>query len=155
MTRLIEDNIISMTELQKLSLKKLRKRRLPLFVIDRKSKKGGFVIVDAEQYRKPPVRSQPTSGTIPKKMGIPDYRNMGLLWDRPDLSNEDFDNRLKDEHHYENVWAVTRLLERARSEWVKKILSLEELQRVFPKVRLRPPFQEAWSRAIHYWTETS
>src|SRR3989338_8891098 len=151
MTTLIEGNVISMTELQKLSLKKLRKRKLPLFVIDRKSKKGGFVIVDAGQYRQTPVRSQPPSRNVPIKMEIPDYRNMGLLWDRPDLSNRDFHKRLKDERHNENICAVTRLLDRARSDWVKKILSLEELQRVFPKVRLRPPFQEAWSHAIHYW----
>ncbi len=39
------ETIISMTELQKLSLKKLRKMKLPLYVLDRKSKGGGFVIM--------------------------------------------------------------------------------------------------------------
>lgn len=149
-----------MTELQKLSLKKLRKRRLPLFVIDRKSKRGGFVIVDVEGYQKTANTGQSLNPPTPflpkgKKGGFPDYRNMGLLWDRPDLTNKEFHRRLKNEDHPENPWAVGRLLERARSERVREILSLEELKIFFPRVRLRPPFQEAWNRAIHYWTETS
>lgn len=44
----MDKNIISMTELQKLSLKKLRKMKLPLYVLDRKSKGGGFVIMDLD-----------------------------------------------------------------------------------------------------------
>jgi hypothetical protein len=38
-----------MTELQKLSLKKLRRMKLPLYVLDRKSKGGGFVISGLNQ----------------------------------------------------------------------------------------------------------
>lgn len=48
------NNIISMTDLQKLSLKKLRTMKLPLFVLDRKSKKGGFVIQDLESFQAGP-----------------------------------------------------------------------------------------------------
>jgi len=45
----VMENIISMTELQKLSLKRLRKMKLPLYVLDRRSKGGGFAIVGLDQ----------------------------------------------------------------------------------------------------------
>lgn len=134
--------IISMTELQKLSLKKLRKKKLPLYVMDRKSKKKIFMI------------TVPGKADTPAGAAVPDYRGMGLLWDRADLTNEGYHRRLKDGNHPENPWAVTRLLERARSDWVKSLITLDELKKFFPRVRLRPPYQEAWSRAIHYWTQT-
>lgn len=131
-----------MTELQKLSLKKLQKSRLPLFVLDRKSKRGGFVILNLKSYEE-----------LKKSQTPADYRAMGLLWDRLDLSNEDFHARLKDPGHVEHLWAGRRLLEYARSSVVKEILSLEEIREILSRVRLRPIFQEAWSRAVHYWTQ--
>lgn len=133
-------NVISMTELQKLSLKKLQRMKLPLYVIDRKTGRKAFMISGPETE---------------KTATIPNYRNMGLLWDRPDLDNQGFHERLKDEKHPENIWAVTRLLERARSEWVKQILTLDELKKYIPRVRLRRPFQEAWNLALLHWTQTS
>lgn len=51
----MEKNVISMTELQKLSLKKLRKMKLPLYVLDRKSKGGGFAIVDLNKAGGPEI----------------------------------------------------------------------------------------------------
>jgi hypothetical protein len=46
-------NTISMTELQKLSLKKLRRMKLPLYVLDRKSKGGGFMIAPLSEPTQP------------------------------------------------------------------------------------------------------
>lgn len=147
------DHVISMTELQKLSLKKLRKTRLPLVVVDQKSKRKGFVILDYPSYEilKNPVKQIMSVHAAPKKME--DYRKSGLLWDRPDVSSASFHSFLKDPSHQEYPWAFQRLLEYARSSVVTKILSLEELKYGLSRVTLRPIFQEAWSRAVHYWSQ--
>lgn len=86
----MDKNIISMTELQKLSLKKLRKMKLPLYVLDRKSKGGGFMIS--------PVTSgeeTKTENASPLKATPLDYRRLGLLWDHPSMTNEEFHEALK------------------------------------------------------------
>ncbi len=139
-------SIISMTELQKLSLKKLRKTKLPLFVLDQKSKCGGFVIQEMGKLQNQLPFKQ-------KKEAIPDYRTLGLLWDRPDLSNEKFNQLIKKFDIQENSWAARRLLERAPSALVTKLFSLDELTQILNYVKLRPIFQEAWENAVHYWTQ--
>lgn len=137
-------NIISMTDLQKLSLKKLRKMKLPLFVLDQKSKSGGFVIQEMDSH----------SVTSPQKKEIvPDYKSLGLLWDRPDLSNKKFNRLIKKFDTQENSWAARRLLERAPSALVTKLFSLNELNQILNHIKLRPVFQEAWENAVHYWTQ--
>lgn len=136
-----------MTELQKLSLKKLRKKDLPLYVLDRKSKKGGFVIVDLESFEK---KTTPPS----RKNSSPlDYKKMGLLWDHLSMTNEEFHRALKDPSSEDYSWVARRFLERVSSMKVKEVLSLDELKAILSKVKLRPVFQEAWSHAIHYWSE--
>jgi len=142
-----------MSELQKLSLKKLRKMHLPLFVLDRKSKKGGFVIqelgtlVDGGQNPK----FEKSKKTTP----ILDYRALGLLWDRPQMTNEAFHRSLKSPQASDHLWAARRFLERVPSTLVKETLSLGELKEIFSKLSLRPFLQEAWSHALHYWSETA
>jgi hypothetical protein len=136
-----------MTELQKLSLKKLRKMKLPLYVLDRKSKGGGFVISDLKNPEGPP----PSSGKISAPL---DYRAMGLLWDHPSMTNEEFQKALKDFSSENHDWIARRFLERVPSMRVKDVLSLEELRAILARVTLRPYFQEAWNRALHYWSQT-
>jgi len=142
-----------MTELQKLSLKKLRKTEMPLFVLDKKSKNGGFAIVDLGQFEdelnftgpKPIMNQEPAK--------IENYRFMGLLWDRPELSNSDFHKRLKEESHGEHQWALKRLMEYCPSPIVTRLLSLKELQAAVLIVSLRPYFKKAWKNAIHHWSK--
>lgn len=151
------DQIISMTELQKLSLKKLRELTLPLFVLDQKSKKKGFVILDVKSFEKTirrHKRNRESTGVPMKRIEeTPGYRSMGLLWDRLDLSNEQFQVLLKDPNRGEHLWAVKRLLEYAPSTLVTRVLSLSELQEVLKRIRLRPIFQEAWRHAVYYWSK--
>lgn len=133
-----------MTELQKLSLKKLRKMKLPLYVLDRKSKKGGFVIQDLQAYE----------GQAVIKDSVPlDYRAMGLLWDHPSISNEEFHEALKNPSSENHEWVARRVLERVSSMTVKEILSLDELKAMVSQVKIRPFFQEAWNHAVQYWCD--
>ncbi len=147
-------NVISMTALQKLSSKRLRKGRTPLFVMDFKSKKKVFVVLDMETFEKleghPP--SWPSAARGAQQVGA-DFRKQGLLWDRSTMSNKAFESALRDSKNHEHAWALKRLLEYARSEVVTKILSLAELRKAVAQVSLRPTYKEAWSHAVHYWTQ--
>ena len=153
------DNLISMTELQKLSLRKLRKRKTPLFVMDFKSKRGGFVVMSMEHYEKAGGAGDlfgagPSAARSTKRVNpIPDYRAMGLLWERPGLSNKKFHELLHDARQKENAWALQRLLEYAPSRLATSVLSLQELKAAIARIRLKPFYREAWTHAVHYWSE--
>jgi len=144
-------NIISMTDLQKLSLKKLRKKELPLYVMDRKSKKGGFVIVDHEKFEQ--LSNPIEAPVLPiKEALVQDYRQMGLLWDQPSMTNEEFHKALKDPSSKNHDWVARRVMERVSSMKVKEILSLDELKAILSRVKFRPVFREPWILAINYWS---
>jgi hypothetical protein len=147
----MDRSVISMTELQKLSLKKLRKMKLPLYVLDRKSKGGGFMIspVDSGEETK-------TENAPPLKKAAPlDYRRLGLLWDHPSMANEEFHEALKNPYSTDHDWVARRFLERVPSTIVTDILSLGELKTMVAHVKIRPVFQEAWNHAVQYWTQSS
>ena len=145
---------ISMTELQKLSLKKLRKMQLPLYVRDQKSLRNkGFVVMDIQMFEN--LGAGQTIQQIKEVKTIPDYRRMGLLWDQAGMTNEEFHQALKAFQEPENYWAARRFLERAPSILAKEIFSLSELQYIIDTIRLRPIFQKAWEHAIHYWSKKS
>lgn len=133
---------------------------MPLFVMDFKSKKKVFVVLDLETYEKadghPPSWPSPSRGEGKKQStpyGNADFRSQGLLWDRPTMSSKKFLSALRDSKNHEHLWALKRLLEYARSEVVTKVLSLEELSKAVAQVPLRPLYKEAWSHAVHYWTQ--
>jgi len=152
-------NILSVTQLQKLSLKKLRKYRMPLFVMDFKSKRRIFVILDAQTFEGMESAASGIFGnnSPPKDKTISciDYRAMGLLWDRPGTTNAEFHKMIKDPRCKEHAWAIKRLLEYAPSTIVTHLISLEELQSSLKNIPLRPYYREAWNHAIHYWTKNS
>ena len=150
------DSLISVSELQKLSLRRLRKMKTPLFVVDRKSGRRGFVILDLETFEHLQSGGLAVASRPARLAGeTPDFRQMGLLWDRSGLSNKEFYLRLKDAGHPEHVWAMRRLLEYAPSSFVTGLLSLSEIKGAVASIRLRPAFQEAWNRAVHYWSKTA
>lgn len=150
-----------MTDLQKLSLKKLRKMRLPLFVLDKKSnkKQKGFVVLDLEGFSQLQKEKNPAVTFLKKKpiqkKNIPDFRSLGLLWDRPQLTNRQFFKCVKEPLHPEHKWALKRFLEYAPSVFVTHLLSLEEIREAISEITLRPPYQEAWLNAVQYWSKNS
>ena len=83
------------------------------------------------------------------------FRAQGLLWDRPDMADEEFRGILADPASRQYRWAWTRVLERLPSSVVTRALSLHDLRRLLGLVRLRPSLQRAWKSAIDFWTEES
>lgn len=155
------DRIINMTDLQKLSLIKLKRLGSPLFVMDRRAKRrgGGFVILDIESYRElrrfgaGSKSAKPSRKVRARRLEV-DFRSLGLLWDRPEMKNSDFLTCLKDSSHREHGWAMRRLLENAQSSVVTSILTLDELRESMGCLTLRPVFRKAWENAIRYWSES-
>ena len=149
------ESVISVAELQKLSIKRLRRLKTPLVVMDRKSKKRGFVILDWEGYET--LQGMPREKAAPapvRSRGKPfPFRKMGLLWDRPDLTDRAFETRLHDPRHAEHRWAQRRIFEHAPSAVVTRYYSLAELREALNHIRLRAPLQEAWQHAVRYWSE--
>ena len=152
------ENILSITELQKLSLKRLRRMRPPLLVLDKKSKKKGFVILDMKGFEAlKRSHDLPTAPTLSpqKASSLPDFRGQGLLWDRPTMTNRDFWHRLRDKNHEEHDWSARRLFEYAPSPFITQHFTLVEIDSMISSLKLRSPFQEAWTHALHYWTQKS
>lgn len=143
-----------MMELQKLSLKKLRKRGTPLYVLDHRSKrKGGFVIVDLESYSQESMEKKEGGSRRLKAVLHRDWREMGLLWDR-EMTNHQFSRSLHDRDDPDHFWAVGRLIERLPSSVVTQMLSLDEIREALPKISLWPrEIKEAWQNAVRYWSQ--
>ncbi len=146
------DQIISMTELQKLSLKKLRKMKLPLYVLDRKSEEGGFAITHLEAA--PPSTKLSISH---KKAKLPlsrfDFKGRGLFWDRPSLSNHRFTQILQNPDDPEFPWASTRVLERLRSAEALKLFTWDQIRDLLKKSNLRHFAKKPWEHALAYYDQ--
>lgn len=154
--------ILSMTELQKLSLKRLRQLDLaaqPLLVMDRKSDRKAFVIVDYETFlhgreggdlEERGREKQKEKGDV---LGHYDFRSRGLFWDRPELTNRQFVAWLKDPRHTEHVWAISRLLERLPSQEMVRLFSLSVVVEMLKHARIREAIRRPWEHAIHYWRQ--
>lgn len=149
------DRIISMTELQKLSLRKLREMRLdeaPLVVRDMKRRRSRFVILDHRAYER--LVEGDAGGTTPVPgLDDVDFADMGLFWDRPTMTNERFAHILRKRDHAEHRWAWARSLERLPSRLITRSISLADLRRVLTEVKLRSRIGDAWRNAIEFWTE--
>lgn len=130
--------------------------KLPLFVLDRKSKKGGFVIQDLKAYESTANQEEVLKKPFIRGTVAPlDYRALGLLWDQPSMTNEEFHKALKYPASDDHAWVARRFLERVPSRKVTEVLSLDELKEILSHVKLRPIFQEAWRHAVQYWSQTS
>jgi hypothetical protein len=143
---------VSMTELQKLSLKKLRQKNLPLIVMDMKSKKGGFVILDYETFLNLKEKKKDEKLPLPSpSLKQYDFRKKGLLWDYPEISNEEFAKRLKNTKHPEHIWAISRLLERLPSKEILKFFTIMEIKAMLEKANVRDFVRKPWEHAITYY----
>jgi hypothetical protein len=85
----------------------------------------------------------------------PAFRKMGLLWDEPELKDEEFVHLLRDSKNPKRIWALGRLLERAPLAEVCKLFNLKELEEIIRIVRIRPEMMRAWKHAIEYWRKTT
>ena len=149
------DRVISMTELQKLSLKKLREMRLdrsPLVVRDVKRDRRWFVILDHRTYGR---LAGGARGLAEEAAGLPeiDFAGQGVLWDRPAMTNERYVEILGDPGHPEHLWAWTRAFERLSSRVITRAMGLEQIRGLLALIHLRPRLRRAWEGAIDFWTE--
>jgi hypothetical protein len=129
----MKENVISMTELQKLSLKKLRKMKLPLYVLDRKSKGGGFVIVG--------LGGVPTGKTSEKSSKIVPDPN--LFWNLKEGVTFDPDNPSDLDMYMQQVLA------RGNSQDVRtliKTIDRARFQKGFERIKnfLAPEVRSFW-----------
>ncbi len=150
--------ILSITALQKISLKRLRamKSHQPLLVMDQKQGKQGFVIIDYDAYcalHNPPA--SPAANTSLNTLRVIPFRERGLLWDRPDLTDAKFLRMIQNSAHPEHAWAVTRLFERLPSHILLRYVPWQQLAQLFKQARLRPALRKPWEHAIAYWRQTT
>lgn len=148
------DRVISMSELQKLSLRKLREMRLedaPLVVRDLKRRQGRFVVLDHRGYERL-VRCAGAAASGTRFPGEVDFASFGLFWDRPEMTNERFSEILADPASDEHDWAWARVLSRLPSRVVTRRIGLSELRERISTVKLRPRIREAWEGAVEFWT---
>lgn len=73
-----------------------------------------------------------------------------FLWDY-NLNEDDVRRILAGDNDVERRWLIGRILEAARFADVWKYIKLKDLVAVFPKLKLRSPFKETWTRALEVW----
>lgn len=76
--------------------------------------------------------------------------NPYFLWDY-DLSEEDVKRILRQGDEQDKQWLVGRILEHAHFNDVFKYLSLREILRFFPELKMRPITRRYWQRALSAW----
>lgn len=73
-----------------------------------------------------------------------------FLWDY-NLSDKQIKNILCSDNELEKIWLVGRILTHARYEDVWKYLKIDEIVKIFPKLRLKPETRDIWKHALNVW----
>jgi hypothetical protein len=73
-----------------------------------------------------------------------------FLWDY-DLSEDEVRKILEKGDEFSRLWLVARILESAKYEDVWKYLTLDEILKIFPRLKLKKPIKEAWLHAFKAW----
>ena len=74
-----------------------------------------------------------------------------FVWDY-ELSPSQFMAILEDEKHPQYPWLVGRILQYARWEDIWRYLSISQIKKALPKIRIRPQLKRCWEIAIARWT---
>lgn len=74
-----------------------------------------------------------------------------FIWDY-DLTEADVRAIIRGNDEAQKAWLVTRLVESARYEDIWRYISLDELNAIFPKLRLKPRVRAAWQFALSVWS---
>lgn len=73
-----------------------------------------------------------------------------FLWDY-DLSEREVRKILKEGDDFSRRWLVARILESASFADVWRYLDFNEVKKIFPRLKLKKPIQQAWQRAFQAW----
>lgn len=75
-----------------------------------------------------------------------------FLWDY-NLDEKEIKRILKKGNQTSRRWLVGRILESARFKDIWHYLSLKEIKKIFPHLKLKKPIKKAWQRALNAWDD--
>jgi len=73
-----------------------------------------------------------------------------FIWDY-DLTEERIHAILRGNNEVEKLWLTGRIITHAKFEDIWQYLTLEDIVKVFPKLRLPPKSRQDWQRALNVW----
>lgn len=73
-----------------------------------------------------------------------------FLWDY-NLTEDGVRQILHGKNDAEKIWLISRILESAKYEDIWRFLSLQEIKKIFPRLKLKKPIKEAWNYALDVW----
>jgi len=73
-----------------------------------------------------------------------------FLWDY-DLTKDQIHAILRGDNEVEKLWLTARILTHARFEDIWKYLTLQDIVKIFPKLRLSQKVKQDWQRALNVW----
>lgn len=73
-----------------------------------------------------------------------------FLWDY-DLTKDQIRSILHGDNEVEKLWLTARILTHAKYEDIWQYLTLEDIIKVFPQLRLTPKTKQDWQRALNVW----
>lgn len=73
-----------------------------------------------------------------------------FIWDY-DLKEDKIRAILHGNNEMEKLWLIGRILEHAKFEDIWQYLTLEDIVKVFPKLRLPPKSRQDWQRTLNIW----
>jgi hypothetical protein len=73
-----------------------------------------------------------------------------FLWDY-DLNENQIRRILHGNNEAEKLWLITRIMTHAKFEDIWQYLTLEDIIKIFPKLRLSPKNKQDWQRALRVW----
>ena len=73
-----------------------------------------------------------------------------FLWDY-DLNENKIRKILHGNNEVEKSWLITRIITHAKFEDIWQYLTLDDIIKVFPKLRLSSKAKQNWQRAFNVW----
>lgn len=73
-----------------------------------------------------------------------------FLWDY-DLSENQIQTILHGNNEVEKLWLITRIITHAKFEDIWQYLTVEDIVKTFPKLRLSSKIKQNWQRALGVW----
>lgn len=73
-----------------------------------------------------------------------------FLWDY-DLSENQIRKILHGNNEVEKLWLITRIITHAKFDDIWQYLTIEDIVRAFPKLRLPLKSKQSWQHALNVW----
>lgn len=79
-------------------------------------------------------------------------KSVYFLWDY-DLIEKDVKKIVHGKNETEKVWIISRILESAKYDDIWRYLSLNEVRKIYPQLKLKKPIKQAWDYALKVWED--